>query len=126
MTEHEPYEVLAVGHWGRVVGIKRGDGSCPSLDWLTGLTRQGQAGMKARLDRLAATGNQKTPENFRKVSTSGQPVVFEVKHTAENIRLFVIKGQNVYYATHGAKKPKKNQLPREVQRARDLYGERKR
>jgi len=126
MTEHDAYEVLAEGTWGSVVGIKRANGSCPSVDWLAALTDAQQAGMKARLDRLAETGHQKTPENFRKVSVDGQPVVYEVKHTGHNLRLFVIKGHHRYYATHGATKPKKNQLPREVQRARDLYEERQR
>lgn len=124
MTEHGAYEVLATGTWGQVVGIRRQDGTCPSHDWLTSLSDTQQGGMKARLDRLAETGNQKTPENFRKVSVDGQPVVYEVKHTGQNLRLFVIKGHHVYYATHGTLKPKKNQLPREVQRARDLYEER--
>lgn len=124
MTEHDGYEVLAAGTWGSVVGIRRPNGSCPSLDWLRELTDAQQGGMKARLDRLAETGDQKTPENFRKVSLDGQPVVYEVKHTGHNLRLFVIKGHHMYYATHGTIKPKKKTLPREVQRARDLYEER--
>lgn len=124
MTEHGEYEELAAGEWGRILGIRTSSGGCPAYEWLASLDARGQAGMRARLEQLATRGTQKTPENFRQLSDDGDPVVFEVKHVPLNLRLYVIKGHHVYYATHGGSKPKKSRVAGEIQRARRIYAER--
>lgn len=116
-------ELLEEGTWGHIVGLRFPNGDCPSLEFLLGLQGKEQVGLKARMVTLAATGTQKTPENFRKLEVDGDPPVFELKHTALNLRLYLIKGDRVYYATHGRKKPKDRQVAKEVKRARELWKE---
>lgn len=125
MTEHREYEELAAGEWGRIVGIRTLSGDCPAYEWLASLDARGQAGMRARLEQLAARGTLKTPENFRQLTDEGDPVVLEVKHVALSLRLYVIKGRHVYYATHGGSKPKKSRVAAAIQRARRIYAERR-
>jgi hypothetical protein len=79
--------------------------------------------MRARLDRLAELGWLRAPEYFRQISIDGHPVVYEVKHVGFNLRLYVVKGNHAYFATHGGIKPKKNKVAAEVERTRSIYEE---
>lgn len=79
--------------------------------------------MKARLDMLANKGFLKVPENFRRLEGSGSSVVYEIKHVPHNLRLYVLKRGNTYYATHGSLKPKRRQVATEVARAQKIYRE---
>jgi hypothetical protein len=124
MTEHDDCEELASGTWGTVQGLRDASGGCPSLDWLAGLSDREQAGMQSRLTRLAEVGWLVTPEAFKKLTSDGrEPVVYEVKHVGLNLRLYVVKGNHVFYATHGGKKPKKNRVAGEIAKARSIYQE---
>lgn len=120
MTEHDGCVVLAEGNWGYVLGV-RVAGVSKALDWLQQLPVRQEAAMRPRLDRLAGVGWLKSPDSFRQLSNDGAPVVYEVKHVGQNLRLYVIKGDRAFYATHGGVKPKKNRVASEIAKARSIY-----
>ena len=132
MTKHVLHELLAgtPATQLRVFAIQLPDGSRPASDWLASLNTQQQAGMAARLRVLAEKGWLRTPDAFNNLSPAeprtGVVRVDEIKHVGFNLRLYVVDfapGDSKLYVTHGTIKPKKNQVAREVTRARKIYSE---
>lgn len=69
----------------------------------------------------------KSPVNMRHIKgvrdpTGGNAEVHELKvHDAGGLRLYVVKFQNRWYATHGRKKPKDKDVPKEAKKAFGIF-----
>lgn len=132
MAKHVRHEHLAGTPTTKlqVYGIRRADGSCPALDWLTSLNQRQQAGVAARFRVLTEAGWLRSPDAFNKLDEAdpkvGVPRVDEIKHVSLNLRLYVVDfspGDKELFVTHGTIKPKKNQVAKEVAKARAIYKE---
>ncbi len=132
MAKHVRHEHLAGTPSTKlqIFAIRLPDGACPAVEWLTGLNTRQQAGIAARFRVLAEQGWLRSPEAFNKLDEAdprkGVPRVDEIKHVSLNLRVYVVDfspGDRQLFVTHGTLKPKKNQVAKEVARARAIYKE---
>lgn len=132
MTKHMPYEHIAGTPTTKlqVFAIRLPDGTCPALEWLSGLTSKQQGAMASRLRILSERGWLRSPDAFNNLAEAdvakSAPRVDEIKHVGENLRLYVVDfsvGDSQLFVTHGTLKPKKNRVTVEVDRARAIYKE---
>lgn len=124
MSKLDGHAELAIGTWGRIIGVRLRDGSCPAEDFLTGLDAAGQAQFRARFERLTAVGHLRSPDQFRQLQVEGLPKVYEIKAPAGPAwRLYVVPVKRDWIATHGCRKPKDKRVSIEVARAREIFRE---
>jgi hypothetical protein len=125
MTEDDDV-VLARGTTLTVYGVRRANGTCPSLEFLCALGDRPRAQLTVLLERMASDGRILGEERFRKLRVEGQPEVWEFKaHDGPGWRLYAIAAGRDWYATHGGKKPHRQQRVRaEARRARAIFRER--
>lgn len=130
MTEHGVHELLAGDPTTvlRLFAIRLPNGSCPTEEWIDGLSNAQSAAILARASMFAVRGWLKAPRAFNNLATAdpGGPRVDEIKHVGENLRLYIVNyspGDRTAYATHGTYKPHKNRVGQEVSKARSIYQE---
>ncbi|WP_308467330.1 hypothetical protein [Rathayibacter soli] len=105
-----------------VFAMNRRSGGSDAVDFLTRLNIRFRARFQRYLEYLCKGIPIKSPENFRRLSPSGpDPTVFEIK--VDKYRLYVIRDNVSWYATHGREKPKDNQVPREASKALAIFWE---
>lgn len=105
-----------------VVAMNRRSGGSDAITFLQRLQPRFLARYQRYLEYLRDGISIKSPENFRRLSPSGpDPIVFEIK--VDKYRLYVVRNNVSWYATHGREKPKDNQVPREVSKALAIFWE---
>lgn len=103
-----------------VLAVNRRSGGSDAVDFFVRLDRRFRARYQRYLEYLRDGTPIKSPENFRRLSGSGpDPTVFEIK--VDKYRLYVVRYDAIWYATHGRVKPKDNQVPREVDKALEIF-----
>lgn|GEM_PF-2123461 len=113
---------LASGAKGVIVGVRLPSGRCPARDFLESLDNQAQAQFKARFERLTSVGFLRNPESIRPLEVPGAPKVWEIKAPAgPGWRLYVIREQTTWVATHGKAKPPNKKVSGEARRARNIF-----
>ena len=101
--------------------VRRG-GGCDAKNFIQSLDRRFQARYQRYLEYLRDGVSIKTPENFRRLSPPGaEPIVFEIK--VDKYRLYLVRFNLNWNATHGRTKPKDNQVPKEIQKALEIFWE---
>lgn len=122
MTKQQSSRILEQGDRGEVIALELPDTTCPAEEFLSGLGSRPQAQFKAALQRLTQAGWLRSPERMRLLEVGGEPKVWEIKaHDGPGYRLYVIRRQTTWVATHGSRKPSDKRVPNEVRRARELY-----
>ena len=105
-----------------VLAMNRRSGGSDAVDFFTRLDNRFKARYQRYLEYLRDGIPIKSPENFRRLSPAGpDPTVFEIK--VDKYRLYIVRNNVSWYATHGREKPKDNQVPREVTKALAIYWE---
>lgn len=121
MTKQHPVRILEQGERGQVVGVELPDGTCPAEAFLAGLGERPQAQFKAALERLTQVGWLRSPDVMRDLEVPGEPKIWEIKvHYGPGYRLYVVRRQTDWIATHGGTKPKNKRVAAEAKRARVL------
>lgn len=96
---------------------------CEVAEWLAGLDTRTQAQFRARLERLTTVGHLRSPDEMRQLQCpSADPPVSEIK-TRSGYRLYVIRAQKDWVATHGAKKPPDRKVCDHADRANKIWKE---
>lgn len=105
-----------------VFAMNRRSGGSDAVTFLQQLQPRFRARYQRYLEYLRDGIPIKSPENFRRLSPPGpDPVVFEIK--VDKYRLYIIRNNVGWYATHGREKPKDNQVPREITKALSIFWE---
>ncbi|MBP1326327.1 hypothetical protein JOF28_001559 [Leucobacter exalbidus] len=105
-----------------VFAMNRRSGRSDAIDFIQGLQIRYRARYAKYLEYLRDGTPIKTPENFRRLSSAGdEAIVYEIK--VDKYRLYLIRYQLCWYATHGREKPKDSQVPREIRKAQDIFWE---
>ena len=118
----EPHVIRMLPNSDIVRAMVRRGGGCDAKEFIQSLDRRFQARYQRYLEYLRDGVSIKTPENFRRLSPHGaEPIVFEIK--VDKYRLYIVRFQMNWYATHGRAKPKDNQVPREIQKALEIFWE---
>jgi putative component of toxin-antitoxin plasmid stabilization module len=125
MSKTGPEHVtLATGPKGVIIGVRLPNESCPSEDFLAGLNTAGQTQFKARFERLTQIGYLRNPDQMRPLHVAGEPKVWEIKvPDGPGRRLYVVRVQMTWVATHGSDKPSEKLVSNEVHRARTIFEE---
>lgn len=124
LTKHDRTRILEHGDHGQVVGCELHDGSCPAEEFPAGLETRPQAQFKAALERLTQVGWLRNPELMRELQVPGEPPIWEIKaHAGRGFRLYVVRRQTDWIATHGGPKPPDRRVPAQVRRARTILTE---
>jgi putative component of toxin-antitoxin plasmid stabilization module len=99
------------------------DGVCEVEQFLAALPARAKAQFKSRFEHYCAVGYLRNPDQMRKLQCDeDKPPVHEMKiPDGPGYRLFGIVEDNLFVATHGAKKPKESTLKKHAKRARDAY-----
>ncbi|MGW4426039.1 hypothetical protein [Streptosporangium sp. NPDC004631] len=106
--------------------MRLSDGSLPAVDFLKSLPLPAQATFKALFARQLDHDVLLAKERFRMLATDTKdPRVYEWKvHSPRAWRLYGIRDGSIWYATHGSAKAGETRgVPREVGRARKIFGE---
>jgi hypothetical protein len=105
-----------------VLAMNRRSGGSDAAEFLQKLQPRFMARYQRYLEYLRDGIPIKTPENFRRLSQpGGDTTVFEIK--VDKYRLYVVRHNVSWYATHGREKPKDNQVPREIVKALRIFWE---
>lgn len=113
---------LHAGSLGVVYGVRCADGSCPAETFLAGLGPAAQTQFMARFERWADGHRLINPDQYRQLQVPGTPVIWEMKvHAGPGWRLYGVPTRRDWVATHGTKKPKDKDLPKEVKRSRVIF-----
>lgn len=105
-----------------VFAMNRRSGGSDAVDFLKALQPRYRARYQRFLEYLRDGVPIKSPENFRRLSTSGSdPAVFEIK--VDKYRLYIVRDNVAWFATHGRDKPKDNQVSREADKALNIFWE---
>lgn len=111
-------EELQDGPAKTIQGIVDATGICAARVFLESLSAQSQAQFKARFERYCQVGYLRSPNEWRMIHESdASPRVHEIK-TRNGYRLFGVELGDTFFASHGAKKPKKNKVAQHAERAR--------
>ncbi|WP_196773151.1 type II toxin-antitoxin system RelE/ParE family toxin [Mycobacterium intracellulare] len=87
---------------------------CEVEAWLASLDDAAQTAFRGRFEHLCDVGHLRSPEYWRQLEHG----VFEVKvRTGPGYRLYMVRDEINFLATHGTSKPKKNQVQKEVAKA---------
>ncbi|MFL0713202.1 MAG: type II toxin-antitoxin system RelE/ParE family toxin [Microcella pacifica] len=96
-------------------------------EFLRGLDARDQARFQRYFERLRDGHRVKSPENMRHISgvtDSKAPgaTVHELKvHSRGGLRLYVVRFEGRWYATHGVKKVKDSAVPAEARKALRIF-----
>ena len=107
------------------VGLANGQDKAQAF--IHSLTPKDQAKFRKYFEYLRQGFQIKNPENMRHISgardpTGGEAEVHELKvHRGGGLRLYVVRYQGRWYATHGRKKPQDRQAPKEARKAFDIF-----
>lgn len=105
-----------------VFAMQRRSGRNDAIDFIQALQSRYRARFQRYLEYLRDEIPIKSPENFRRLSPTGdEPIVYEIK--VDKYRLYVVRYQLCWYATHGREKPKDSQVTREIRKALDIFWE---
>lgn len=119
MTEH------TMRFWpdcGTVLAMKRKSGGSDAIEFLQRLQPRYKARYQRYLEYLRDGTPIKSPENLRRLSTGGgDPTVFEIK--VDKYRLYMIRNNVSWYATHGREKPKDSRVAREIEKSLTIFWE---
>jgi len=115
-------EVVYEGSALNVYGAVNTDDECPVVDWLASLDNRSQAQFISRFKRLTTIGFLRSPEEMRILQCPGEPPVHEIKVRTGH-RMYVVKNEPDWVATHGAKKPPDRRVCKEAQHAREVWKE---
>lgn len=115
-------EVVYEGSALTVYGAVNVDDECLVSSWLAELDLQTKTQFRSRLNRLTSVGYLRSPEEMRILQCPGEPPVHEIK-TRSGYRMYVVKNDPHWVATHGTKKPPDRRVCGEAQRARDIWKE---
>lgn len=103
-----------------VVGVQRRSGRCDAVDYILSIDNAAQAKFQRYLEYLQHGIPVKTPENLRVLKhTDDDLVVLELK--AWKCRLYIVRDNGLFLATHGREKPKDSQVPKEIKKALEIY-----
>lgn len=102
-----------------VLAMNRRSGGSDAIEFLQQLQSRFRARYQRYLEYLREGIPIKSPENFRRLSPGGDPTVFEIK--VDKYRLYVVRNNVSWYATHGRIKPKDSQVPREIDKALAIF-----
>lgn len=119
MTEHT---TRLLGDCDTVVAMVRKSGRCPAVEFIQSLQFRFQARYERYFERLRDHHQIKTPENLRKLSaTENGATVYELK--VDKYRLYIVKYNVLWVATHGGVKPGGNRVQAEIDKAFDIFWE---
>lgn len=105
-----------------VAAMNRRSGGSDAIKFLHGLQPRFLARYQRYLEYLRDSIPIKTPENFRRLSPpDSDPTVFEIK--VDKYRLYVVRNNVSWFATHGREKPKDSQVSRETTKALNIFWE---
>lgn len=102
-----------------VLAMNRRSGGSDAIEFLQKIQPRFRARYQRYLEYLRDGIPIKSPENFRRLSTGGDPTVFEIK--VDKYRLYIVRNNVSWYATHGRVKPKDNQVPREIDKTLAIF-----
>ena len=120
MTEHGHCKRL-LPDCDTVLAMIRRSGACDAEEFLAGLDLRFRARYLRYFERLRDHHNIKSPENLRHLDKRDDVDVFELK--ADNYRLYIVRHQVTWYATHGRKKPANSRVNTEIQKAINIFWE---
>lgn len=112
--------------YNNVFTVSGPNGKDEGHDFLLELDKRPQAQFKRHLTRLRDGHHVASPDNMRFLS-SNDPTgrgaqVHELKvHYGSGFRLYVVRWNAKWYVTHGARKPKDRQVPKQIRRAFDIF-----
>jgi hypothetical protein len=123
---------LSEQHVGRVfddsdvvVTIIQPNGRDDASDFIETLANAPKARFQKYFEYLRDKHHIRSPENMRHLSTTLSGLeLHELKvHSNGGLRLYIVKYENRWFATHGRKKPKDNQVNKEIDKALAIFGE---
>lgn len=97
-------------------------GECPAVTWLQGLDTKANVQFRARFDQLTTVGYLRISDQFNDLQCPGRPPVYEIKVNS-GYRMYVVRSERDWVATHGTKKPAKRKVCIEAERARGIWEE---
>lgn len=114
--------LLKAGEKASVVAVILPDGSCPAEEFLEEVRI---AQFDSRIEAYCAMGSLRTPIFMNKASSDKEkPTVWEIKaDKGPGYRLYGVRLDRRFVATHGGRKRKSAGLKQEVERARAIYRE---
>lgn len=107
------------------IGLK--GGTDKAAEFIQSLQLRDQAKFRKYFEFLRYGHHIKSPENMRHIKevrdpTGGNAQVHELKvHSGGGLRLYLVAHEGRWYATHGRKKPKDREVPKEAQKALNLF-----
>lgn len=110
-----------------VYTICRAEGTDEADSFLRALDARDQVRFQRYLERLRDGHRIKSPENMRHIRGIQDPrvpgaEVHELKvHSRGGLRLYVVRFENRWYATHGVKKVKDSAVPAQARKALDIF-----
>ena len=109
--------LVATGDWGQVRYAVRQNGTCPARDFIDQLSDSDRAKLAALFDRMAAVGQIRNREKFKKV----EGAIFEFK--SFQIRIGCFQHGRVWFLTHGFQKKAARWRREELERAETIRSE---
>ncbi|MFD7843597.1 hypothetical protein ACFV4K_11780 [Nocardia sp. NPDC059764] len=114
-------EVLYEGAALTLYGLVK-DEVCEASRWLAGCDKRTKAQFAARFERLTTVGYLRSPEEMRQLQCTVEPPVSEIK-TQSGHRLYVIRHNKDWVATHGEKKPSDRKVCDQAKKAIKIWEE---
>jgi hypothetical protein len=109
--------LVATGDWGQVRYAVRQNGTCPAKDFIDQLSDTDSTKLAAMFDLMAAVGQIKNREKFKKV----EGPIFEFK--SFQIRIGCFQHGRVWFLTHGFQKKANRWRRAELDRAETIRSE---